>query len=202
MRVSSRPSRRLPAALSLSLDARRGGLHFRYNSRRGCVDIALSRDVGASRLGQMITDVAGFVNMAALHNRPVSKDVAQRLAERLSAAAASNIREATLRNCARCNFSLSQSYRSQGVFPWRGRRTQARHARHRTVACHALPARVASPGRELTGDMSAPAEVDLVRCLTFERGVGSARCAWSRRSRRAASPSRCCRACAGAANDV
>ena len=33
------------------------------------------------------------------------------------------------------------------------------------VACHALPARDASPGRELTGDGSAPAEVNLVRCL-------------------------------------
>jgi hypothetical protein len=36
----------------------------------------------------------------------------------------------------------------------------------------AAGARVASPGREFTGNRIAPAEVGLIRCLAFERGVG------------------------------
>src|SRR5271154_6661017 len=92
---------------------------------------------------------------------------------RACAAAASYIREAARRNCVRCNFSLHPSYGSCGeVFARRWRPARARRACHRTVASHALPARVASPGRELTGNLIAPAEVDLVRCLALERGVG------------------------------
>src|ERR1019366_8662120 len=96
-----------------------------------------------------------------------------RLIRDRDAAAASDIREAARRNCVRCNFSLNPSYGSCGeVFARRWRPARARRARHCTAACHALPARVASPGRELTGDLNALAEVDLVRCLSFERGVG------------------------------
>ena len=101
------------------------------------------------------------------------KGVRDGLPRGVNAAAASGIGEAAGRNCVRCNFSLNPSYGSCGeVCARRWRPARARRAGHRTVACHALPARVASPGRELTGDLNAPAEVDLVRCLAFERRVG------------------------------
>src|ERR1019366_3003291 len=102
-----------------------------------------------------------------------AREIGVARSRRRSPAAASDIREATRHSCVRRDFSTNPSYGSCGeVFARRWRPARARGARHRTVACYALLARVASPGRELTGNLIAPTEVDLVRCLAVERGVG------------------------------